>query len=288
MLQAMFSGVSGLQAYQTGLDVIGNNIANVNTIGFKASDVTYEDQFSQLLHAAARPGNNTGGENPAQVGLGVMVGAIDTMQTQGNLQTTGKSTDMAIQGNGFFMVGSGNNVFYTRDGSFDLDSNGVLSNPANGLSLLGYTADANGKIDTTQQITSNSVLKIPIGTLTSVKQSTTAAFQGNLDASSALQSTTSTLSGPLDPTSTPAPFNTTVYDSLGNPHTLQVTFSNPVVPPGAGAPAGAKQQWSVTMALDGVDTQATVYAVPGSGSSSQFIFANASGTLGSKLQLNGV
>ena len=102
---------------------------------------------------------------------------MDTLQTQGNLQTTGKLTDMAIQGNGFFLVGSGKNVSYTRDGSFDLDSDGVLVNPANGLKLLGYVADQNGVIDSTQQITNDSVLKIPVGTLTSVKQTTHPPFR---------------------------------------------------------------------------------------------------------------
>ena len=191
MLQAMFSGVSGLQVHQTKLDVIGNNIANVNTLGFKSGRVTFEDQLSQTLRTASSPTDHVGGQNPAQVGLGVALGAVDTLQTQGNLQTTGKLTDMAIQGNGFFLVGSGKDISYTRDGSFDLDSDGVLVNPANGVKLLGYVADQSGNIDTTQQVTGDSVLKIPIGSLTSVKQTTASTFQGNLDASSALQSTKS-------------------------------------------------------------------------------------------------
>jgi flagellar hook protein FlgE len=287
----MFSGVSGLQAHQTKLDVIGNNIANVNTIGFKAGSVTFEDQLSQTLRASAGPGINTGGSNPAQVGLGVQLGAIDTLQTQGNLQTTGKNTDLAIQGNGFFMVGNGNNVNYTRDGSFDLDGSGQLVNPANGNKLLGYLADASGNIDTTQQITSDSTLKIPIGTLTSVKQSTSATFEGNLDASSALQSTTATLTGPLDVSQTPPTLNSTVYDSLGNAHTLQVQFQNPVagpLAPGPGVPAGATQQWTLSVSLDGtaVSPSPTLYAVGG-----KFIFTdkgNPATGIGSKLQLNGV
>ncbi len=96
MLQAMFSGVSGLQVHQTKLDVIGNNIANVNTVGFKAGRVSFEDQLSQTLRASTAPTDSVGGQNPAQIGLGVALGAVDTLQTQGNLQTTGKLTDMAI------------------------------------------------------------------------------------------------------------------------------------------------------------------------------------------------
>src|SRR4051812_214416 len=103
MLQAMFSGVSGLQAHQTKLSVIGNNIANVNTVGFKSGAVTFEDQLSQTLRSSSGPSASSGGQNPAQVGLGVTMGAINTLQTQGNLQTTGKSSDLAIQGNGFFL-----------------------------------------------------------------------------------------------------------------------------------------------------------------------------------------
>src|SRR3954463_10408640 len=122
MLQAMFSGVSGLQVHQTKLDVIANNIANVNTVGFKAGQVTFEDQLSQTIRASSGPSATAGGQNPAQVGLGVTLGAVNTLQTQGNLQTTGKSSDLAIQGNGFFLVSSGKSIFYTRDGSFDLDS----------------------------------------------------------------------------------------------------------------------------------------------------------------------
>src|SRR4051812_43157611 len=125
MLQAMFSGVSGLQAHQTKMNTIGNNISNVNTVGFKSGRVSFHDQLSQTLHAAAAPtGGGAGGVNPAQVGLGVALASIDTILTQGNLQSTGKNTDLAIQGDGYFMVSGGQGVQYTRDGSFDMDSSG--------------------------------------------------------------------------------------------------------------------------------------------------------------------
>ena len=242
MLQAMFSGVSGLQVHQTKLDVIGNNISNVNTVGFKAGRVSFEDQLSQTLRASTAPTDSVGGQNPAQVGLGVALGAVDTLQTQGNLQTTGKLTDMAIQGNGFFLVGSGSDVSYTRDGSFDLDSDGVLVNPANGLKLLGYVADSDGKIDSTQQISNNSLLKIPIGTLTSVKQTTQSTFQGNLDASSALVSTQSLFTGNVK--NNPTTINTTAYDELGNAHTLTFTLSGKTT-------SGSNDTWSASLNIDG-------------------------------------
>lgn len=275
MLQAMFSGVSGLQVHQTKLDVIGNNIANVNTIGFKAGRVTFEDQLSQTLRNAASPGTNVGGQNPAQVGLGVQLGAVDTLQTQGNLQTTGKSTDMALQGNGFFMVGDGTHVLYTRDGSFDLDSDGVLVNPANGEKLLGYVADSAGVVDTTQQITGLSILKIPVGSLTSVRQTTASAFVGNLDASSSLMSTKIAFDGNIktDPTSITA----NAYDNLGNAHPIVLTLSGKTT-------AAGVDTFNAILTVDGT-------AVPGGPFNMQFTTAtNAflSTTLPSSAAVTGV
>ena len=244
MLQAMFSGVSGLQVHQTKLDVIGNNIANVSTIGFKSGAVSFEDQLSQTLRDSSSPSTTVGGVDPAQVGLGVQLGGITTDQSQGNLQTTGKLTDMAIQGSGFFVVGSGSAITYTRDGSFDLDGNGVLVNPATGGQVLGYAADATGAINSTKPLTSDSVLKIPIGTLTSVKQTTSATFQGNLDASSSLQSTASTFTGNV--TTDPTTISATAYDALGNAHAVALTLSGKTSNAGTG-----NDTWTATMQIDG-------------------------------------
>ena len=151
MLQAMYSGISAIEAQQTSLDVIGNNIANVNTTAYKAGRVTFEDQLSQTIQGASTPSANVGGTNPQQVGLGVRVSSIDTVMAQGGLQSTSKPTDMAIQGNGYFMLGdtNGTGVSYTRDGSFSLDSSGNLVNSSSGAYVLGWKADANGKIDST-------------------------------------------------------------------------------------------------------------------------------------------
>src|SRR5690348_18468040 len=107
MLRSLFSGVSGLRAHQTMLDVVGNNIANVNTAGFKASQVEFEDTLSQMLRAAGAPQGAQGGTNPAQVGLGVEVAAVNTTFTQGPAETTGVDTDLMIQGDGFFVVSDG-------------------------------------------------------------------------------------------------------------------------------------------------------------------------------------
>ncbi len=300
MLQALFSGVSGLKAHQTSLDVIGNNIANVNTVGFKAGRTTFEDQLSQTIRSASSPNANTGGQNPSQVGLGVSVSAISTLQTQGNLQSTGKSTDLAIQGNGYFLLANGKSVSYTRDGSFDLDSNGVLVNPASGQRVLGYTADSSGGIDKTTEITSASALTVPIGILTSVKQTTNSVFGGNLDATSALQSTSVNLSGNLELSGTPAPQTSTVYDSLGNAHTLVTTLSAPTdgasLTAGPGVPAGALQRWTVGLTVDGNGVPLSpspkyLYAVPNAGGvgPNQFVFtdnANPANASGAQLSVN--
>ena len=107
MMRSLYAGVSGLQNHQVRMDVIGNNISNVNTIGFKKGRVNFQDMLSQTMAGAARPTDEVGGVNPKQVGLGMTVASIDTIHTQGSLQTTGVMTDIAVQGNGFFVLRSG-------------------------------------------------------------------------------------------------------------------------------------------------------------------------------------
>lgn len=136
MLRSLFSGISGMKSQQVKMDVIGNNIANVNTTAFKSQRVTFKDMLSQTMQSATSPTITIGGTNPKQVGLGVGVAGIDTDMSQGSLQPTGRPTDMAIEGNGFFMVSNGNDTFYTRDGSFTLDKNGDLVT-SEGLHVVG-------------------------------------------------------------------------------------------------------------------------------------------------------
>ncbi|HEY8391169.1 MAG TPA: flagellar hook-basal body complex protein, partial [Capillibacterium sp.] len=140
MMRSMFAGVSGLRNHQTRMDVIGNNIANVNTVGYKTSRVTFADTLYQTLKGATAPQNNRGGINPQQVGLGVSLASIDVLHTPGNLQTTGVNTDLAIQGNGFFILSDGNQEYYTRAGNFSMDTSGRLVY-SNGLQLQGWLAD---------------------------------------------------------------------------------------------------------------------------------------------------
>ncbi|SES79499.1 flagellar basal body rod protein FlgG [Anaerobranca gottschalkii] len=136
MLRSLFSGVSGLRNHQTRMDVIGNNIANVNTLGYKTSQVNFKDIFSQTLKGASAPTGGRGGTNPMQVGLGVSIANISVNHTQGSLQSTGRITDLGIEGDGFFIVSIGDEKYYTRAGNFELDSEGYLVSATNGYYLL--------------------------------------------------------------------------------------------------------------------------------------------------------
>src|SRR4051794_24033895 len=139
MLRSLYSGISGLHAHQMMMDVTGNNIANVNTVGYKASTTQFQDTLSQMLGSAAAPQNGMGGANPAQVGLGVHNAGILSNWAQGSQETTGRSGDMMIQGDGFFVTRSGNEMLYTRAGSFSFDANGLLVT-ASGQPVQGWTA----------------------------------------------------------------------------------------------------------------------------------------------------
>src|SRR5690625_179833 len=138
MLRSMYSGISGMRGFQTKLDVIGNNIANVNTSGFKKGRVTFQDMMSQTSQGAQAATANRGGVNPMQVGLGSQVGSIDNIHTQGFSQSTGNTFDFAIEGNGMFAVTHGDATYYTRAGNFSLDDDGTIVN-ADGYVLQGMT-----------------------------------------------------------------------------------------------------------------------------------------------------
>ncbi len=148
MYRAFNTAVTGLQANQLRMEVIGNNIANVNTTAYKSSRTTFEEQFAQTLSGAQAPSGNKGGVNAQQIGLGTKVASIDTIHTQGAIQTTGKSTDIALQGNGFLvMEDQTGNRLYSRDGNLSLDGDGRLVNNT-GLRVQGFQADSKGVINT--------------------------------------------------------------------------------------------------------------------------------------------
>jgi len=177
-LRSLFAGVSGLQNNQLMMDVIGNNIANINTIGFKAGRATFSEAFAQTLQNASQPEGNSGGTNAVQVGLGVAVNTVDTQFTQGTLQSTGVSTDLAIQGNGFFAVNQDGTTRYTRVGTFQLDANGQFVNPGSGAILQGTLASASGVITPGTQLQN---LKIDLDQISPAKATTNVKLAGNLD-----------------------------------------------------------------------------------------------------------
>lgn len=180
MLSSMYSGVSGLRVHQTKLDVIGNNIANVNTTAFKGSRVSFKDVFSQTIKAAQPPSKKTGGINPSQVGLGTSIGSIATIHKNGNLQNTDNPNDFAIEGNGFFIVSDGINTRYTRAGNFTIDGEGNLAT-VSGEMVLGWTKSGSSVN------TSKSLSPINVSGLTmSANATDELVFTGNIDSDTEL------------------------------------------------------------------------------------------------------
>ena len=227
MMRSMFSGVSGLRAHQTRMDVIGNNIANVNTVGFKSSRATFQEIFSETLRGASAPDATTGrgGTNPMQIGLGVDVGSIDLLMTRGSLQRTDNPTDMSIEGDGFFICRGGNtDTFkFTRAGNFGIDKLGNLVT-GSGMNVYGWQKlkdDGSGLFDTEAEIE-------PLNLYTDdyrnkriipAKETTFAKLAGNLDASRAAAV------NPDDPTAAEIfTMPMTVYDKLGNAYEVNIEF----------------------------------------------------------------
>ena len=228
MMPSLFAGVSGLQNHQTEMDVIGNNIANVDTVAFKSSSVTFKEGFAQLLQGASRPPGNQGGINPIQVGLGMQIGSIDTNMTQGNLQSTGVNTDVAINGNSFFVARQGNQSFYSRSGNFQIDAQGNLVEPDNGFIVQGKMA--------TNGVFSDAItdIQLPFGQKAAANPTTSMQLAGNLDGSQPVFDTTDPAGGTLgdgfnaDTMANPANANSftattvTAYDSIGTKYDVKV------------------------------------------------------------------
>ena len=206
MLRSLDSGVAGLQAQQTMLDVVSNNIANVNTTGYKSSSVEFEDTLSQLLGNASAPASGQGGTNPAQVGLGVRVSGIETNFTEGSAENTGVGTDVMINGDGFFVVNNGGQTEYTRAGAFTPDSNGNLVSP-DGAIVQGWSA-TNGVVNSGTPISN---LTLSTTDISSAQATTSATVTGNLPDGDAVGQTVNS--------------DVSVYDASGNQRDLNLTFT---------------------------------------------------------------
>ncbi len=180
LMRSLFSGVSGLRNHQLFMDVIGNNIANVNTTGFKVGRIGFSEIFAQTLKGTTQPVSNRGGTNPIQIGLGMSVSTIDTIFAQGNIESTGQVTDLALQGEGFFVVSDGARRYYTRAGGFQFNAEDTLILPGSGLKLQGYLANQDGEITAGTPITD---LRLPINRKIAAVATTNVELAGNLDVS---------------------------------------------------------------------------------------------------------
>lgn len=233
MLRSLYSGISGLRAHQTMLDVTGNNIANVNTAGFKASSTQFQDTLSQMTQGASAPQGESGGSNPAQIGLGVRVAGVSTNFAQGSSQSTGRATDMMISGEGFFVTSKGGQQLFTRAGSMTFDAASQLVSPDGGI-LQGWTANNSGVVNqagAVGDITLNPNTMIATPT-------TTVTLDGNLPADGAANDSFTRV--------------VKVYDGLGAPRDLTLNFAR----------NGAA--WDVT-AKDGATTSPVTKLTPGTG-----------------------
>ncbi len=222
MMRSLYSGVAGLQNHQTRMDVVGNNVANVNTIGFKRNRVNFQDMIYQNMQGATRPSEDLGGVNPKQVGLGMTVAAIDTIHTQGALQSTGVRSDVAIQGDGFFILRKGESDLYTRAGAFNVDGEGYLVNPANGMRVQGWIAETiNG-----QQVLNPSMdiadIVIPLNSKDPAKATESVRLMCNLDKNTPPLAQ----DAPLDERRAGTYVVTKeIYDGMGNTHTLRIEYT---------------------------------------------------------------
>ena len=241
MMRSMNSAVSALRNHQLRMDVIGNNIANVNTIGFKSSRVTFKDSLSQMLRGASGPDTSRGGTNPQQVGLGMDLSSVDTLFTTGVPDRTDRGLDVMVNGEGFFMVsadGTDNGMYYTRAGNFDIDEDGNLVN-ADGLRVLGYKANDKGEVGTEV-----GGIVVPLADSIPPIATTNVVMEGNLDSRTA--------NGAEGRTT-----EITVTDSLGTNHKISLSFSKTSTVATPDPPPAVASTWSVTPTYIGTDGTAT-------------------------------
>lgn len=250
MLQAMLASMSSIEAQQQSMDVIGNNLANVNTTGFKSSSVDFQDMLSQVV---------TEGVAPLQFGQGVMVAATPMNLTQGTMNATGQPSDLAIQGNGYFVVNNNGALNYTRDGGLSVNASGVLVQTGTGDPILGFSADPSGTIDTTGAVGTGSTITIPLGTLNAAQGTTNMTLGGNL-------------SSGTDATGK-VTMSANVFDGLGGAHDVTVTFDNHTNTIPAGAPAGTASMWSWSAA------EGTTALGSSAGAGNQPLYFNSQGVL---------
>lgn len=186
LLTSLYSGISGLQSHQQKMDVIGNNIANVNTFGFKTGRLQFEDMLSTILSQGQAPGDNLAGTNPQQIGMGSKIGSVSSDLSQGAFENTGLNSDLAIDGDGFFILeGTGNERLFTRNGAFSLSADYDLVDPTSGMKVIGYNAER--LPDGTLEINNaEAVVSIPIGEMSYGQQTSEVNLSGNLNSNATI------------------------------------------------------------------------------------------------------
>jgi len=235
---ALATAVTGLKVHQRKLDVVASNISNVNTTGYRSSRVVFQDLFSQTIRGGSAAVGDFGGTNPQQIGLGVQIASIDVNQQQGSLVTTGISSDLAVQGNGFFVLSDGTGTQFTRDGSFELNPDGLLIDPATGRRVQGFLADDQGNFPDTATPTD---IEIPVGATGIVRETDNATLVGNLNPTRE--------EGVMTPKVVTRTIE--VFDSLGTSRVIDLTFTQDLM---------NDNTWSLTASFNGTDllTDATI------------------------------
>lgn len=238
MMRSMFSGVSGLRVHQTKMDVISNNIANINTVGFKRSSTSFKESFNQTLSGATGAAEGKGGMNPQQIGMGANVGSVVTIMGQGAAQRTDYVSDLMIDGEGFFVVQDSTGYSFTRAGVFEVDPHGNLVDP-NGYRVCGWKAQPDPDNPGKQKIVQESVAPINIyeGDNRYAPPSTTKniEFSGNLNVDVSPQNNTFSF-----------------YDSVGNKYTVNATFTY------TAGQGNAQGSWALSLPQNGTVGNTTV------------------------------
>jgi flagellar hook protein FlgE len=251
MTKSLSSAITGIDANQQWLDNIANNIANANTVGYQSTSIQFADLLYQQTQAAGGPvAGQNGGTNPIVVGSGVRVASTNTNFSQGTLEQTGSSTDLAIQGQGFLVVAQGGQDYYTRDGALQLDAAGQLVT-ASGAVVQGWVPGPNGQINQNSPLAS---ITIPQGQVAQPVATSTITLGGNL-ASGA---------------TSPVVATTTGYDALGNPIPITLTFT---------PSATAANEWTVTASTPNASGAATPLAVGGSTAGQTITFDPTTGQI---------
>jgi len=211
-LTALFTGASGLQANSAALDVIGNNLANLNTTGYKTQRTLFKDLVYQTMNPGSAPTATSGGTNPAQNGFGVAVGTVDSLFSQGSVNPTGRSLDAAIQGSGFFVVSNGQSTAYSRAGSFGVDAAGFLVDPNTGFRVQRTGTVGQGSATTPGfQVPGINDIRVPFGAGAQGTPTSSVTLQGNISSGLSIGQTASTA--------------IQVFDSQSSPQALSLTFT---------------------------------------------------------------